>query len=806
MIWNYWEPAGSWDFVANQAQNDLYGDWGIGGTKTWYGLHPNNGYYWIDTQCIVTAFEHGVVFNESDITTLVHDAKTSWTPSSGLGVVQYYFNPSSLLPGMSVSAYPASGTVTQVAGCIPNSLTPAASSVWPSVVSWNGGSYSGTLNGTIVSATWNGSTGTIVVQPTGGGANVTLDTNTSTEVWLLRLWNNFVAYDTQIQQQFEANEDTNPATASSWGGVDDSYFLWLHSTLTVQSTPPTGVSIVSTLGEGYPTNYTIPGAECPTNINLQAPATDPAGFTFSQWSVNGTAQTAGLKSLSFAKTEPTTAVAQYVPNYTLTVQSTPPVGVSIGSTAGDAGTTNYTVLAILQGASVNLVAPATDPTGYAFTQWVVNGTPSSSKSITFAMTADTTAVAQYALNGYVLTVESTPPAGLGIGSSTGHSGTTDYTIPGIEPGTSVNLQAPAADAGGLFTFTQWTLNGVAQSAGAPAITFTPAASTTAVAQYTANSGTLAVQSTDLIGNPVPGLSIAGTYPGTTNYAVGGIALGTSVSLEAPASDPAGYYTFAQWTLDGVAQAPGAQTLAFTMSAGTVAVAQYTQMTYALTVQSTPLTGLSIGSFTGHGGTTNYTLASVGAGTSVNLQAPGTDPGGYAFVQWTVNGAAQIVGRKSITFTMTAGTTAVAQYATILAVESENPASGLSYRHQSDGQQRPGQRGDAADADVQRGHAGHADGALDRLHEQFPGVAEERRLLQHEPGHHHRGGPGHLHGGVSDGDGALRAGGAVDAAGGAEHQLEHGARRGDVLLDTRHRQRYAGEPAGRRRTIRTGTPS
>ncbi|MGO8702913.1 MAG: family 16 glycosylhydrolase, partial [Candidatus Brocadiia bacterium] len=447
LIWNYWEPAGSWDFVANQAQNDLYGDWGIGGTKTWYGLHPNNGYYWIDTQCIVAAFEHGVVFNESDITTLVHDAKTSWTPSAWPPNTQYYFNPSSLLPGMSVSAYPASGTVTQVAGCIPNSLTPAASSVWPSVVSWNGGSYSGTLNGTIVSATWNGSTGTIVVQPTGGGANVTLDTNTSTEVWLLRLWNNFVAYDTQIQQQFEANEDTNPATASSWGGVDDSYFLWLHSTLAVQSTPPTGVSIVSTLGEGYPTNYTIPGAECPTNINLQAPATDPAGFTFSQWSVNGTAQTAGLKSLSFAKTEPTTAVAQYVPNYTLTVQSTPPVGVSIGSTAGDAGTTNYTVLAILQGASVNLVAPATDPTGYAFTQWVVNGTPSSSKSITFAMTADTTAVAQYALNGYVLTVESTPPAGLGIGSSTGHSGTTDYTIPGIEPGTSVNLQAPAADAG-----------------------------------------------------------------------------------------------------------------------------------------------------------------------------------------------------------------------------------------------------------------------------------------------------------------------------------------------------------------------
>ncbi len=81
---------------------------------------------------------------------------------------------------------------------------------------------------------------------------------------------------------------------------------------------------------------------------------------------------------------------------------------------------------------MNLVAPATDPTGYAFTQWTVNGAPETSgqKSITFAMTADTTAVAQYTLSGYVLTVESTPPAGLSIGSSTGHSGTTDYTISG----------------------------------------------------------------------------------------------------------------------------------------------------------------------------------------------------------------------------------------------------------------------------------------------------------------------------------------------------------------------------------------
>ena len=49
------------------------------------------------------------------------------------------------------------------------------------------------------------------------------------------------------------------------------------------------------------------------------------------------------------------------------------------------------------------------------------------KSITFTMDGATTAVAQYTLNGYALTVQSTPPTGLSIGSSTGHSGTTNYT-------------------------------------------------------------------------------------------------------------------------------------------------------------------------------------------------------------------------------------------------------------------------------------------------------------------------------------------------------------------------------------------
>ena len=43
LIWNYWEPAGSWDFVANQAQNALYDDKGIGNTKMWMASIPTTG-------------------------------------------------------------------------------------------------------------------------------------------------------------------------------------------------------------------------------------------------------------------------------------------------------------------------------------------------------------------------------------------------------------------------------------------------------------------------------------------------------------------------------------------------------------------------------------------------------------------------------------------------------------------------------------------------------------------------------------------------------------------------------------------
>ena len=55
------------------------------------------------------------------------------------------------------------------------------------------------------------------------------------------------------------------------------------------------------------------------------------------------------------------------------------------------------------------------------------------------------------------------------------------------------------------------------------------------------------------------------------------------------------------------------------------------------------------------GTTDYSASGVTDGTAVNLVAPADDPAGYTFSSWTLNGAAQTSGQKSITFTMSAAT-------------------------------------------------------------------------------------------------------------------------------------------------------
>src|SRR4029079_14268925 len=69
-IWNYWEPAGVWDFHST------------GIPKHWVGVHPNPTYYGIDVEAIVDAYAHGVVFTKEDISRLIATSlaeKRYWT-------------------------------------------------------------------------------------------------------------------------------------------------------------------------------------------------------------------------------------------------------------------------------------------------------------------------------------------------------------------------------------------------------------------------------------------------------------------------------------------------------------------------------------------------------------------------------------------------------------------------------------------------------------------------------------------------------------------------------------------------------
>lgn len=58
-VWNYWDPAGPWDYKPD------------GSTKHWVGVHPNGGYYAIDVEGITAAYEHDLVFGREDLDRLI---------------------------------------------------------------------------------------------------------------------------------------------------------------------------------------------------------------------------------------------------------------------------------------------------------------------------------------------------------------------------------------------------------------------------------------------------------------------------------------------------------------------------------------------------------------------------------------------------------------------------------------------------------------------------------------------------------------------------------------------------------------
>jgi hypothetical protein len=195
-IWNYWQPAGPWDYKAD------------GNPKHWVGVHPHGGYYWVDTRAIAVACEHGLVFTQADIAHLIATAKTSWMDG----------DPASPVAGMEISVQPASGTAKAINACFLNSKTLKPASAGARA-----------LNGTVLSVEWDTKTnkGRIVVRPNDAQTRVTVFTGKDTKVQVLRMWSALAPYDVEIQKDFEATEQPD-----SWGGLSTvPYYLMLQLSL-----------------------------------------------------------------------------------------------------------------------------------------------------------------------------------------------------------------------------------------------------------------------------------------------------------------------------------------------------------------------------------------------------------------------------------------------------------------------------------------------------------------------------------------------------------------------------------------------
>jgi len=120
---------------------------------------------------------------------------------------------------------------------------------------------------------------------------------------------------------------------------------------------------------------------------------------------------------------------------------------------------------------------------YNFLRWTLDGQPApAGTALTVTMDADHTAVAQYALQTYTLTVQSSPAPGITISGDM--PGTTNYTAT-CDDQQVVNLAAPATAtvSGAEYGFLRWSLDGVDQEYGERNLQVLMDANHTAVSQW-----------------------------------------------------------------------------------------------------------------------------------------------------------------------------------------------------------------------------------------------------------------------------------------------------------------------------------
>lgn len=448
------------------------------------------------------------------------------------------------------------------------------------------------MNVTHASSMSTNATSFMVNATNGNGALATLTRNN--EIMGSATINNGVANIT-----FTAPGTTGTATLTVFGYNKITYIATIQITnggtqtynINVSANPNNGGQVAG--GGSYEQ-----GQQCTVS------ATANAGYTFVNWTENGTAVSTQA-NYTFTVTGNRTLVANFQAqpqNYTVSVSANPTNGGTV------TGGGSYQ-----QGQSCT-VSAAANP-GFTFTNWTENGNVVSTQAnYTFTVNSNRTLVANFQTQTYTITTSANPNNG---GTVTGGGS--------YQQGQSCTVHATANTG---YTFTNWTENGNVVSTNAN-YSFTVNSNRTLVANFQIQSFTINVNA-----NPAEGGTITGG--GTYN-------LGETCTVTATAAEG---YNFVNWT-QGFFSVSTEASYSFTVTGNTTLTANFETQTFDVKVAIDPEeAGTIIG-----GGTYNY-------GDEVVLTIVRNED--WAFQNWTENG--EVVSEEmTYTFVITSNRDLVANF-------------------------------------------------------------------------------------------------------------------------------------------------
>lgn len=379
----------------------------------------------------------------------------------------------------------------------------------------------------------------------------------------------------------------------------------------------------------------VGGGTYQNNESVTIIATANSGYTFKQWTENGS-EVSTSASYTFTATADRILVAVFekdtevpdpptpVTNYTVSVNASP----TAGGTVSGGGTYQE---------NTSVTVKATASSGYIFKGWTQSGTQvSTDTSYTFPVTGNTSLTAVFETD----TPTPTPTYRVTVNATTGGT---------VSGGGTYQSSAPAtvtATPNNNYRFVEWREDGKSVSTDTT-YTFSASADRTLTAVFErielppTPSYTVSVSA-----SPTEGGSVSGgdSYQGNT-----------SVTVTATANEG---YLFKKWT-EGGSEVSTDTSYTFTVSRDRALVAVFekkeeekpptplTPTSYTVSLSTSPTAG---GTVSGEG--------SYQSGTSVTVTA--TPNSNYRFTGWTENGT-QVSTSASYTFTISADRTLVAGF-------------------------------------------------------------------------------------------------------------------------------------------------